>query len=118
MRFEKDYAEELDKQDPLSKFKGNYMFFNGQLPLTPRGFGPLSKNLIKGQIDEVFFYQRAAHKAFEGWLAPEYQLVKNIAKLIGAKSNEVVLTHSLITGFHQLMATLYRPEGKRTKILM
>jgi kynureninase len=39
------------------------------------------------------------------------------AKIVGALPIEVVVTHSLTTNLHLLMASFYRPEGKRTKIL-
>lgn len=40
------------------------------------------------------------------------------ARLVGALPHETVIMNSLTVNLHVLMATFYRPEGKRTKILM
>ena len=42
---------------------------------------------------------------------------EKIAKLVGAKSHEVAVTHSLTTNLHLLMVSFYRPKGERCKIL-
>jgi kynureninase len=40
------------------------------------------------------------------------------ARLVGALPHETVIMNSLTVNLHVLMATFYRPEGRRTKILM
>ena len=40
------------------------------------------------------------------------------ARLVGALPHETVIMNSLTVNLHVLMATFYRPEGKRTKIVM
>ena len=40
-----------------------------------------------------------------------------IARLVGAKPNEVAVTHSLTTNLHLLMVSFFNPKGKRSKIL-
>lgn len=40
-----------------------------------------------------------------------------MAPLIGAEREEVILTGSTTANLHQLMATFYKPNGKKTKIL-
>ena len=40
-----------------------------------------------------------------------------MAKIVGAKLLEVVVTHSLTTNLHLLLVSFFEPKGKRTKIL-
>jgi len=40
-----------------------------------------------------------------------------MAPLIGAKPNEITLTSGLTENIHKVLATLYKPEGKRNKIV-
>ena len=40
------------------------------------------------------------------------------ARLVGALPHETVIMNSLTVNLHVLMATFYRPEGRRTKIVM
>lgn len=40
------------------------------------------------------------------------------ARLVGALPHETVIMNSLTVNLHVLMATFYRPEGRRTKIIM
>jgi kynureninase len=51
------------------------------------------------------------------WFSYHEQLTEMAAKIVGALPIEVVVTHSLTTNLHLLMASFYRPQGKRTKIL-
>src|SRR5690606_19188559 len=40
-----------------------------------------------------------------------------MAPLVGADPEEVIVTGSTTVNLHQMVATFYRPRGKRTKIL-
>jgi kynureninase len=52
------------------------------------------------------------------WL-PTHEFVRETAaRLVGAKPHEVVVMNSLTVNLHLMMATFYRPEGKRTKIVI
>ena len=62
--------------------------------------------------------------AIKGWLAGEQPwfyyaeaLGEKAAGLMGAKPAEVVATGTTTLNIHSLVHTLYKPEGKRTKIL-
>ena len=45
------------------------------------------------------------------------RLGEAMAGLVGAEADEVVVTNSTTVNLHQLLATLFRPEGARSKIL-
>ena len=52
------------------------------------------------------------------WLPYHEFLTKSMADLVGGKQSEVVVMNSLTVNLHLLMASFYRPKGKRYKILM
>ena len=41
-----------------------------------------------------------------------------MAEIVGGQANEVVMMNGLTVNLHLMMATFYRPEGKRKKILI
>lgn len=53
----------------------------------------------------------------QGWLDSDLKLSQMMAPLIGAKPNEITLTSGLTENIHKVLATLYKPEGKRNKIV-
>src|SRR5699024_8215611 len=60
----------------------------------------------------------------DGWTEGEYpwyylseKLGAKMAPLVGVKEKEIIVTGSTTVNLHQLIATFYKPEGKRTKIL-
>jgi kynureninase len=52
------------------------------------------------------------------WFAQVEQAALLLAPLVGARPDEVTLGASTTVNLHQLLATLYRPAGNRTRILM
>ena len=60
----------------------------------------------------------------DGWTKGQYPwfyfpeiLSEMCAPLVGASKDEVIITGSTTANLHQLVASFYRPEGKRTKIV-
>lgn len=52
------------------------------------------------------------------WMPYHELLTASMAKIVGAKSTEVVVMNSLTVNLHLLMVSFYRPTKKRYKILM
>jgi len=52
------------------------------------------------------------------WLPYHEFLTKSMAQLVGANQSEVVVMNSLTVNLHLLMASFYRPDKKRFKILI
>jgi kynureninase len=51
------------------------------------------------------------------WFFLSEKLGEMMAPLVGALTNEVIVTGSTTVNLHQLVATFYKPKGTRTKIL-
>ncbi|TFB18878.1 kynureninase [Filobacillus milosensis] len=115
------FAKKLDEQDSLSKFKNEFYIKDNQIYMDGNSLGLMSK-----RAEEKLLNVMNAWKEFgiDGWTSgdhPWFYLSENlgekVAKLVGAKPEEVVVTGSTTTNLHQLVATFFKPEGKRTKIL-
>lgn len=117
----KEYAEKLDQQDALRDMKKEFYVQEDQIYLDGNSLGLMPKR-AEDTLNEVIDSWK--NFGIDGWSEGKYPLVllsenlgKQVASLIGAKPEEVIVTGSTTTNLHQLAATFYRPEGKRTKIL-
>ncbi|MFC4077829.1 kynureninase [Salinithrix halophila] len=116
-----DYAEQLDAQDELAAFRKEFYLDEETIYLDGNSLGLLSRR-AEASLTEVLSAWR--DYGIDGWTEGKYpwftlseQLGEKLAPLVGAEADEVVATGSTTVNLHQLLATFYRPEGKRTKIL-
>ncbi|GGK07573.1 kynureninase [Lentibacillus kapialis] len=121
MNIEKTYAAYLDQQDELAHFRDEFYLPENTLYLDGNSLGLLSK-----QAEQAVEDMMASWKTFaiDGWAKgkePWYYLSEKLgtmtAPLIGAGTEEVIVTGSATTNLHQLTASFYQPEGRKTKIL-
>ncbi len=120
-----DFARQLDAKDPLQKYRKEFIFpsftknpvvyFTGNsLGLQPKSV----KEAINTELDDWGKWGVEGHfEAQNPWVAYHELLTDKTARLVGAKPNEVVVTHSLTTNLHLLMISFYQPQGKRNKII-
>ena len=116
-----EHAKQLDQADPLRDLKNEFYIQEGQIYLDGNSLGLLSKRAEK-TLNQVFDSWK--QYGIDGWSEGDYpwytlseNLGEKVAPLIGGKPEEVIVTGSTTSNLHQLVATFYRPEGKRTKIL-
>ncbi|MCT2535718.1 kynureninase [Aquibacillus koreensis] len=116
-----NYAKELDEQDELKVFRNEFYINPDKIYLDGNSLGLLSK-----QAEKAVYTIMEAWKsvAIDGWTQgnqPWFHLSEHIgekmAPLVGANSDEVIATGSTTTNLHQLVASFYKPEESRTKIL-
>lgn len=120
-----DFARELDAQDSLSHFRERFFMptFLGKdvRYFTGNSLGLQAKttaSYVQQELDDWAKYGVEGHfHAKRPWYSYHENLTEKVAKIVGAKPKEVVVTHSLTTNLHLLMVSFYRPQGKRTKIL-
>lgn len=121
-----EYAQQLDKEDILSNNRTRfhipqhegtdtvYMCGNS-LGLQPKSV----EYLIKQELDDWARYGVEGHfKARNPWFSYHHIFSERLAKLVGAKKEEVVATNTLTVNLQLLMISFYRPQGKRYKIMM
>ncbi|MGP4070963.1 kynureninase [Piscibacillus sp. B03] len=116
-----DFAKQLDQQDSLSHFKDEFYIKENQIYMDGNSLGLMSKRSEKRLLEVLDSWKNFG---IDGWTNgdhPWFYLSENlgakVAKLVGGKPEEVVVTGSTTTNLHQLVATFFKPEGKRTKIL-
>lgn len=119
------YAQEKDQFDPLRKWRSEFLipdfhekpvvYFTGNsLGLQPKQ----TQKYIQQELNDWAKWGVEGHfEAKNPWFSYHELLTEKAAKIVGATNKEVVITHSLTTNLHLLMASFYRPEGKRIKIL-
>lgn len=115
------YAEMLDEKDSLRIYRKEFYLPEEDLYLDGNSLGLMSKRAENSLLDMAISWKKLG---IDGWMngkQPWFTLSEKLgdmcAPLVGAKPNEVIITASTTTNLHQLVATFYKPEGKRTKIL-
>lgn len=118
-------ARSMDAADPLQSYRQQFhiptfhekpvRYFTGNsLGLQPKK----TREFVQRELDDWAKWGVEGH--FHGtnpWFSYHEFLTEKAARVVGALTKEVVVTHSLTTNLHLLMVSFYRPEGQRTKIL-
>ena len=116
------WARERDGLDPLARFRSEFILAPGQIYLDGNSLGPVSTRSEASLLRVLDAWKR---RGIGGWLEGEpawftlaEDLGRSMAGLVGAEPDEVVVANSTTVNLHQLLATLYQPEGRRTRIVV
>ncbi|MBW7844707.1 MAG: kynureninase [Bacteroidia bacterium] len=121
-----DFAKQLDKEDILANFRNEFhlLYKNGKpiIYLCGNSLGLQPKN-VKAAIDQELkdWAELGVEGHFEGknpWMYYHHFLKEKAARIVGAKTDEVVIMNNLTANLHLMMVSFYRPTKKRYKILM
>ena len=119
-RFQRQ-AEDLDAADSLAGFRDRFYTRPDRIYLDGNSLGLLSRD-AEAAVMSVLASWRA--EGVEGWTRAEpawftiaEDLGAQMAVLVGAEPDEVVVTNSTTVNLHQLLATLYDPTSDRRAIL-
>jgi kynureninase len=120
------FAREQDRLDPLAQFRERFLFpeANGKqaiylcgnsLGLQPKA----TRDFLDRELQKWARYAVDGHfYAEEPWYTYHKHLKEPLARLVGAKPDEVVAMNNLTTNLHLMMVSFYRPTIQRYKILM
>ncbi len=120
-----EYAQQLDAEDQLSKYRDEFHFpkVNGKqvIYFTGNSLGLQPKRTQKF-VDEVMtdWKELAVEGHFyadKPWWDYHERLAAPLAKVVGAKPEEVTVMNTLTVNLHLLMVSFYRPTKKRYKII-
>ncbi len=117
----KDGALELDRSDPLARFRERFYLLPGKIYMDGNSLGLLSKD---GEESLLRVLNQWKQLGIDGWLDqgnPWFYYGEKLgamqAPLVGAHEDEVVVTGSTTVNLHTLVGTFCQPEGRRSKIL-
>jgi kynureninase len=127
MKFENTlrFAKDLDNHDSLKEYRDAFHFpqVNDKdvIYFTGNSLGLQPKN-SQAYVDDIMKDWRSL--AVEGhfyaekpWWDYHERLTESLAKIVGAKPEEVSVMNTLTVNLHMLMVSFYRPTQKRFKII-
>lgn len=127
MQFENtpSFAKVLDEKDPLRNFRDQFyiplingkesVYFTGNsLGLQPK----TTQDYVLNELEDWASFGVEGHfHARKPWMPYHEIFSEQVAKIVGALPEEVVVMNQLTVNLHLLMVTFYRPEQQRYKII-
>jgi len=123
----REFALELDKNDPLLSYQEKFHFplqENGEkhIYLCGNSLGLQSKNTESFVIQELDDWKKLGVEghfhARKPWLPYHEFLSESYSKIIGSKESEVVAMNTLSVNLHLMLVSFYRPDTLRNKIII
>jgi kynureninase len=121
------YARQCDTADPLATFRDRFALPRDDCgePLVylcghSLGLQPLAaRELVLEELDDwARLGVRGHESARRPWIAYHERMSAGLALLTGARPGEVVAMSSLTVNLHLMLASFYRPAGRRTRVLI
>lgn len=116
-----DFVLQLDAEDPLVPFRDRFYHIPGVIYMDGNSLGLMSKD-AEAALHRVL--DEWKHLGIGGWSdghIPWITYAESLgameAELVGAEPEEVVVCGGTTINLHTLVATFYRTEGKRRKII-
>lgn len=127
MQFENtiEFAKQLDEKDSLKDFRKQFyiplingkesIYFTGNsLGLQPKS----TQDYVLNELEDWASFGVEGHfHARKPWMPYHEMFAAQIAKLVGALPEEVVVMNQLTVNLHLLMVSFYQPTKKRYKII-
>ncbi len=118
--FSIEYACQLDQNDELGHYRNEFYLHGDRIYLDGNSLGLLSKRAEQSLLQLLDSWKQHGIDGWMGGTNPWFYLAEHLgelsAPLIGASPEEVIVTGSTTTNLHQMVATFYKPKGKKVKI--
>lgn len=124
---DRSFAQKMDEEDPLGNYRNEFHFpkkedGNEKIYFCGNSLGLASKGTEEMVLNVMEQWMNLGVKGhFNGqhpWVPFHLDLKEKMAKVVGAKASEVTLMNTLTVNLHLMMVSFYKPEGKRTKVLI
>lgn len=121
------FAQEMDQNDPLKDYRHQFHLpiqKNGQAYVylcgNSLGLQPKSTSaLLQQELTDWRNLGVEGHfHAKNPWMPYHEFLTAAMAKVVGARPEEVVVMNTLTVNLHLMMVSFYRPQGERNKIVI
>jgi len=120
------FAEQLDKKDPLKKFRKYFhfpersgkkaiYFCGNSLGLQPKAVGKAVKQELK---DWKHLAVAGYFAAKNPWLFYQDNFKQPLSKIMGCRQEEITVMNALTVNLHLLLLSFYKPKDGRFKIIM
>jgi kynureninase len=121
----REFAQQMDEIDPLKAFREQFFlpekqgkpaiyFCGNSLGLQPR----TAASYLQAELEK--WAEMGVEGHFEGslpWVDARKPSKQQLARLLGAGTDEVVAMNGLSVNLHLLLVSFYRPKGNRFKVL-
>ncbi|MEO6820182.1 MAG: kynureninase [Ginsengibacter sp.] len=128
MNFENtlEFAQQLDKEDPLKKYREQFyipivhgkesIYFNGNsLGLQPKS----AQDAVLNEMEDWANFGGEGHwNARHPWIKYHDMFPSLVAPIVGALPEEIAVMNNLTVNLHLLLASFYRPTRERFKIIV
>jgi len=114
------YAQKMDNQDELSYFRDEFLIEEPELVyLDGNSLGRLPRRTVQvlSRAVELEWGERLIRVWNEGWMETPTALGRKIARLIGARADEVLVADSTSINLFKLAAAALRANPGRSKIV-
>lgn len=116
-----DYAKKMDENDSLYSFREEFYLQSGVLYMDGNSLGLMSKRAETKTLELMESWKTLGINGWTSGTHAWYYLSEHIgqqmAGITGALPHEVIATGSTTVNLHQLLASFYKPEGRKTKII-
>jgi kynureninase len=112
----------LDAADRLAPLRSEFLLPPGKRYLCGHSLGAQprwAREIVLAELDSWAAEGVEGHFKEDGPWYTYHELVRDpLARLVGARADEVVAMNGLTVNLHLLLASFFRPAGKRTRILI
>ena len=115
-----DFARQLDRDDALASFRDEFVIADpGTIYLDGNSLGRLPKRCVEGMREAVErqWGERLVRAWGDGWFAAPQRVGAKIARLIGAREDEVIVADSTSVNLFKLALAALQARPDRSKIV-
>jgi kynureninase len=117
-----EFAKEMDLADPFAKYRSMFHYPKSVIYFCGNSLG-LQPKTARTEIESILktWEEIGVEGWFHGsknWFSYSDDLVKSMARIIGAQPEEVSIMNSLTVNLHLMLVSFYRPTTERYRILI
>lgn len=122
MLLDYEKARKLDDADDLKHMRERFYIQEGEIYMDGNSLGLMSKDAEETINVSLEDWKKLGIRGWmegkQSWFYMAEKLSERQAPLMGAKVEELTIHSSTTINLHLLLASFYKPQGKRTKILV
>jgi kynureninase len=117
-----DVAHQLDRADPLARFRAEFGLPAGQIYLDGNSLGLLSRRAEASLMRALDQWRKLGisgwTEADPPWLSLAETVAEKLGPMLGAAPDEICVTGQTTANLHQLLATLFDPAQPARRVIV